>query len=111
LGEDLPERDLTFTSDHALFLDRVLIDAGALQNDTTIRALDRWETGPSYTVCHIQTHVHDIIFAEGAAAETFVDNVSRQAFDNFAECEALYGAEPEMLELPHPRASQRFRSQ
>ena len=36
--------------------------------------------------------------AEGAPAETFIDNVQRQRFDNYAEFEALYGAEPEPMQ-------------
>ena len=45
------------------------------------------------------------MLAEGAPAETFIDNVPRQRFDNYAEFEALYGAAPEpMQELPQPRA-------
>ena len=41
----------------------------------------------------------------GAQAETFVDNVSRRAFDNFTEFEELYGDPPEMKEQPYPRVS------
>ena len=40
-----------------------------------------------------------------AATETFIDNVSRRAFDNFADFEELYGDRSEMKELPYPRAS------
>jgi hypothetical protein len=60
--------------------------------------------GETYTVYHIETEEHEIILANGAPAETFIDNVSRRAFDNFAEFEALYGDVPEMEELPYPRA-------
>jgi hypothetical protein len=60
--------------------------------------------GETYTVYHIETEAHEIILANGAPAETFIDNVSRRAFDNYAEFEALYGDVPEMEELPYPRA-------
>jgi hypothetical protein len=60
--------------------------------------------GETYTVYHIETEEHEIILANGAPAETFIDNVSRRAFDNYAEFEALYGDVPEMQELPYPRA-------
>ncbi len=46
----------------------------------------------------------DYTLYSGAAAETFIDNVSRKVFDSFAEFEALYGVVPEMVELPYPRA-------
>jgi hypothetical protein len=45
-----------------------------------------------------------LIFAEGAAAETFVDNVDRMGFDNWAEHEALYADAPVLAELPYARA-------
>ena len=41
--------------------------------------------GELFTVYHIETEDHDIILAEGAPAETFIDYVGRQAFDNYAE--------------------------
>ena len=60
--------------------------------------------GKSYTVYHVETENHEIILANGAPAETFIDNAGRRAFDNYAEFEALYGEVPEMQELPYPRA-------
>ena len=60
--------------------------------------------GERYTVYHIETDSHEIILANGAPAEIFIDNVSRRAFDNYAEFEALYGDVSEMQELPMPRA-------
>ena len=62
------------------------------------------EMGETYTVYHIETEEHEIILANGAPAETFIDNVSRRVFDNYAEFEALCGDVPEMEELPYPRA-------
>ena len=59
--------------------------------------------GDSYTVYHVETDAHEIIFANGAPTETYIDLASRRGFDNFAEYEALYGEEPEMQELPYPR--------
>ncbi|MCA0870133.1 Hint domain-containing protein [Seohaeicola saemankumensis] len=104
LGDAVPHTDLTVTKDHAMLVDGVLCNAGALINGTTIRALTASETGQSYTVYHIETEAHEIILANGAPAETFIDNVSRRVFDNFAEFEAMYGDVPEMEELPLPRA-------
>lgn len=104
LGEGVPVRDLTVTTDHALLIDGVLCQAGALVNGSTIRRLSREECGESYTVYHVETEDHEIILAEGAPAETFIDNVSRRVFDNYAEFEALYGDVPEMVEMDLPRA-------
>ena len=104
LGEGLPHSDLTVTADHGMLVDGVICHAGALVNGTTITRVPLSEMGESFTVYHIETEAHEIILANGAAAETFIDNVSRRVFDNFAEFEALYGDVPEMEELSYPRA-------
>jgi Hint domain len=108
LGENLPVRDLRLTWDHALLIDGVLVHAGALVNGTTIRPVPREELGERFVVYHVETEDHEIILAEGAPSETFIDNVSRRHFDNYAEFEALFGAAPAaMQELPQPRAMSR----
>ncbi|WP_420396453.1 Hint domain-containing protein [Nioella sp.] len=104
LGDGLPHTDLTVTADHGMLVDGVICHAGALVNGTTITRVPLAEMGDSYTVYHIETEEHEIILANGAPAETFIDNVSRRVFDNYAEFEALYGDVPEMEELPYPRA-------
>ena len=104
LGDGLPHSDLTVTADHAMLVDGVLCNAGALVNGTTITQVPLAEMSDSFTVYHVETEAHEIIMANGAPAETFIDNVSRSVFDNFAEFDALYGDVPEMEELPLPRA-------
>ena len=88
-----------------MLVDGVLCEAATLVNGTTITRVPLTEFGDSYTVYHVETEAHEIIFANGAPAETFVDNVSRRAFDNFAEFAASHDEAPEMKELPFPRAS------
>ena len=88
-----------------MLVDGVLCEAGALVNGTTITRVPLSEFGESYTVYHVETENHEIILANGVPSETFVDNVSRRAFDNYAEFAELYGDLPEMKELPYPRAS------
>ncbi|MBZ0129631.1 MAG: Hint domain-containing protein [Rhodobacteraceae bacterium] len=104
LGDGLPHSDLTVTNDHALLVDNVLCHAGALVNGSSIRQVPHTELEQIYTVYHVETECHEIILANGVPAETFIDNVSRRVFDNFAEFDALYGDVPEMEELPYPRA-------
>jgi len=104
LGPDRPARDLCVTADHALLLDGVLVQAGALVNGTTVRRMTNEDLGDRYTVFHIETEAHNLILAEGVPAETFVDNVSRRRFDNYAEFEALYGdSAPAVAEMDGPR--------
>jgi hypothetical protein len=111
LGDSLPTRDLKLTADHALLIDGVLVQAGALVNGTTIRRMTAAETGAVYTVWHIETEGHQIILAEGCPAETFIDNISRKRFDNYAEYEALFGEEanamPEM-DLPRVKSARQL---
>ena len=104
LGGGLPQSDLTVTADHAMLVGGVLCHAGALVNGSSIIQVPLAEMGDRYTVYHVETEEHEILFTNGAMAETFIDNVSRRVFDNYAEFEALYGDVPEMVELPLPRA-------
>jgi len=104
LGDNLPVRDLRLTSDHALLIDNVLVQAGALVNGTTVRRIPPSELGERFVAYHIEMENHEVVLAEGAPAETFIDNVSRRLFDNYAEYEALYGDETPIVELDQPRA-------
>ena len=53
---------------------------------------------------HVELDDHSLILAENTPAETFIDNVDRLAFDNWAEHEALYPDGKQIEELPYPRA-------
>lgn len=102
LEENQPIRDLLVSPGHALLVDNVLIQAGALVNGTTIR---REQDVPTvFTYYHVELADHSLILAEGVPAETFVDNVDREAFDNWEEHLALYPDGCRVTELPLPRA-------
>jgi hypothetical protein len=98
LDEHTPHRDLYLSPNHALFIDDVLIPAIYLVNGTSIvQAMPEGVEEIDYF--HIELETHEVIFAEGAAAETllvvneheaFADLI-REQFDNFAERTQLYG--------------------
>jgi hypothetical protein len=93
LGDGLPRRDLVLTADHALLVGGILANASALVNAATITRVAGAELPDRVTYYHVETEAHEMILAEGAPAETFVDHQSRRLFDNYAEYVALYGEE------------------
>jgi O-antigen biosynthesis protein len=87
LGGDLPKRDLIVSPLHAMHCDGVLVPAEHLVNGVTVlRAPDI----DPIRYFHIELAQHDVIYADGAPAETFVDCDSRAIFHNAAEFDALY---------------------
>jgi hypothetical protein len=101
LGDNLPARDLLVSMDHAILIDGLLVQAGALVDGVCVIRESRLPE--TFTYYHIELADHALVLAEGVPAETFVDNVMRMGFDNWAEHEALYGDAPSIAEMTYPR--------
>lgn len=105
LAEGVPNADLTVTADHGMVLDGYVVNASALVNGNGIDWVPLSDLPERFTVYHVETEAHDVILANGAASETYIDYVARSSFDNHAEYLALYGAEFAIPEMPLPRIS------
>jgi hypothetical protein len=89
LAPDLPHSDLYVTAGHCMLIDGVLVPAWMLINGTTIT---RYEPVgcEELEYYHIKLESHDVVYAEGAPAETlfYVD----ESADNFADYLRQYGS-------------------
>lgn len=87
LADGVPCRDLWVSPKHAMLLDGVLIPAEVLVNGSSIVQIPEVEDIEYF---HVELDRHGILVAEGALAESFVDDNSRGMFHNAHEHTALY---------------------
>jgi hypothetical protein len=81
LAPNVPHADLAVTASHSLLIDGVLVPAETLINGGTIT---RYEPeGDELDFFHIKLESHDVVYAEGAPAETLVH--VDESFINFAD--------------------------
>ena len=78
LGRNIPVRDLVISDDHALFLDGALIPAGLLVNDISIVR----DPVSSVSLYHVELERHEILLAEDAPVESYLDTGNRRQFGN-----------------------------
>ena len=90
LADNVPARDLWVSPNHAMYLKSVLIEAKDLINGVSIVQAERVETLEYF---HIELETHDVIIAEGALAESFIDDDSRAMFHNAHDYATLYAQE------------------
>jgi hypothetical protein len=80
-AKDQPSRDLWVSPRHAILVDGVLIPAEKLVNGATIAQVPR----DRVEYWHVELDSHDLLIAEGLAAESYLDNGNRTAFINGGE--------------------------
>lgn len=104
-GDGLPVNDLYVSNAHAFLLDGHLVVASALINGETITAVPFAEMPSEFTYWHIETEEHELVIANGVAAETLSGAPERKDFDNYDSYVAQYGAD----RIIQPMAYQRIK--
>jgi Hint domain len=83
---------LYLSPNHSLFVDGFLIPVEWLVNGRSI-ALAAMDHRDAIDYFNIELETHEVVFAEGAPAETLLVSNDREDFANFVEYERLYGAD------------------
>ena len=92
LADNVPHAHLYVSPLHALFIDGVLIQVAPLVNGTSIIPAAP-EGMKDIEYFQIELATHEVILAEGAPVETYLNTNGREHFTNFVEYERLYGRE------------------
>jgi V8-like Glu-specific endopeptidase len=85
-GPGRPARDLWLSPDHAVLVAGQLVPVRHLLNGATIAQVPVAHV----TYWHVELPRHDAVFAEGLAAESYLDTGNRHCFDNGGVCVALH---------------------
>ena len=102
-GDGLPYKDLYVSNAHAFLLDEHLVVASALINENSITAVSFSDMPAEFTYWHIETQDHELLIANGVAAETLSGAPERKNFDNYDSYIAEYGADRIIQPMPYPR--------
>lgn len=94
LGAGVPHRPLRVSPDHALVVDGALVPAGLLVDGTHILRLP---ARGRIAWFHVELDAHDLLFADGAATESYLDMGNRDSFANagtLVKLQADFGPSP-----------------
>lgn len=75
-GNGLPKRDLYLSPLHSVYVDNIFVPAVDLINDVSITQ----ERVAEVTYYHLELPVHNVIYAEGLAAESYLADNNRNFF-------------------------------
>lgn len=87
LEDGVPRRDLRVSPFHAMYVDGALAPAGALVNGQTIL---RSPVVGDVEYLHLEFDDHELIVADGAVCESYVEDGARGIFQNSSEYRTLY---------------------
>jgi hypothetical protein len=94
------EADTSKSPCHCIFFNEALIPVMYLINEASI-AQGMPSDMSAIEYYHIDLDTHEVIYAEGALVESFLDDGSnRESFSNFIQYERLYGAERQSKMTP-----------
>jgi Hint domain len=93
IDDRTPHCDLYLSPLHCIFFSEALIPVMYLINEASI-AQGMPSDMSAIEYYHIDLDTHEVIYAEGALVESFLDDGSnRESFSNFIQYERLYGVE------------------
>ncbi len=97
IDDQTPKRDLVLSQAHCLLIDGVLIPVTHLVNGSSITFDNDAMMSETIEYFCVELDTHEVIFAEGAAAETFRYGGGQIAWDNLADYQDLYGSVHELM--------------
>lgn len=97
IDDQTPQRDLYLSQGHCLLIDGVLIPVKHLVNGRSITFDDDAKMSETIEYFCVELDTHEVIFAEGTAAETFRYGGGQIAWDNLGDYQDLYGSEHEVM--------------
>jgi hypothetical protein len=97
IDDRTPQRDLYLSQEHSLLIDGVLIPAKHLVNGGSIAFDGNAEMSETIEYFCVELDTHEVIFAEGTAAESFQYTGGQIAWDNLGDYQDLYGSEHKVM--------------
>jgi hypothetical protein len=97
LDDETPHRDLYLSQEHSLFIDGFLIPVRHLVNGRSIVIDPDTKACETIEYFCVELEGHQVIFAEGTAAETFRYGGGQINWDNLGDYEDLYGRQHSVM--------------
>jgi len=103
IAQNVPAQDLYVSPDHAIAIDGILYNASTLVNGRSIYMVPKMPLD-GFTYYHVETEAHELILAEGCAAETYLNGGTFA--DNFVNA-GDRAKTPMIAAMDMPRVSSR----